>query len=169
MAMYAYRFNINNQPEYLFQLSHNYASFIAHNPNDTYYDYAAERYYLRNVFVIDEYERILGLDEIEANFAKMANMQETVRTTSWRRGQKPTSHATKRGYRAHGGVVRAQRSAINICNEWGVKYRKRFTYDSWDDLEYNNSRSKSHYGRHSTGWKDHKYRHQWEHNLPKIA
>ena len=165
MNMYAYYLDNFGNRHYTAHINAN--ASIAHNPNDTIYDYAADKYYLRNLYVIDEYDRLLGLDEIEANFAKASSEPTTSYYESYHRGQAPTSHTTKRGYSPHSGVVKAERIAIEICKEWGIKYRHRFSYDSWDDLEYKKTHKKTHNGRHSTGWKDHKYRHQWEVNSPK--
>lgn len=171
MSMYAYCLDSNGNKQYITHLTNGWNGNISHNPNDIFYDYSADKYYLRNLFVVDDYNRILGVDEIEANFLEMAKSPSATNLNfGYHRGPKPTSHSKTRnyGYHAHAGVVKSERKAIEICNEWGVKHRKRFSYDTWDGLEYNyhgNTYKKNHYGRHSTGWKDHKYRHQWEHNV----
>lgn len=176
MNMYAYHLDSNGDKQYIAQLTNGWNGNLSHNLNDVFYDYSSDQYYLRNLFVVDDYDRILGVDEIEANFLEMAKSSSSARNLDfgYHRGPQPTSHSKtrKHGHRTHAGVVKAEQKAIEICNEWAIKHRKRFSYDTWDGLEYNHqggNSKKNHYGRRSTGWKDHKYRHQWEHNLPKIA
>lgn len=164
--MYAFQI-INGKRHYSGFLSYSWQDELAHNINDTFYDYGADKYYLRNFFIVDNYDRILGADEVEEIFEYQRNHPSPETVAKFRHKQRHQSHTTKRWTKRNKSIVRNEIKEAQICKEWGVKYRRRFTYDTWDGIENRKTFKKSHNGRHSTGWKSHKYRHQWEVNLPK--
>lgn len=87
-----------------------------------------------------------------------------------RHGHRPTSHHTYPAFRDTSAPIKADLRAKIINNEYAKEYRQlkidtgRFT-DEWDDSYVKGHDPHARKRTNSSGWKHHKYRHQWEHNL----
>lgn len=158
-------------------LDYDWKSNLAHNVNDTEirYDYSTMTTYKvpKNLIVLDEYNRILSVEEIEDglnreelerrrdplyNYALKLNLNHKIK-----RRQHRKSHTTFRPYAKHMTGYVNQRKMQIICEEFGIKYTPKFNNDTWDGMTMaeSKSRHKSNH-RNSTGWKSKKIKHQWQ-------
>lgn len=161
--MYAIRYNHTLNYSVLSDIPDNWRSSLAQNINDTFRNLADMSFEYRDLFIFDDDDRILGADEI----ASLLVHQPRQRNRRYMHGHRPKSHTHRRSigsvrYNAplHESIER------QIADEWGMKTRRRFSDDTWDGFLSYKHKQKSH--RRSSGWKNQKHRHQWEHNLPKI-
>lgn len=126
------------------------------------------------LIVVDDYDRLLSPFEIKEFMAKHPDYDfagpeyyRARRKRIWRRIHRssPRSHTKTRQFRRYHvnpGVLEIKEA--QICGEWGVKMRRRFTNNLWEGVEELKPYKKLHHSRHSTGWKNQKLRHQWQVN-----